>query len=66
MLPSNNFGNKITVSFCKLIPKACAGSVSELSDADPSVNNETAFQVLMGHFPSGTGINTILHYAQII
>ncbi len=37
-----------------------------LADEDPSLNDESRMQVYFGHFPSGTSLRALDHYAQIL
>ena len=51
---------------CGTIPDLCKLFESMLFTEDTSVDNTERFSVYMGHFPSGSSIKGMLHYAQIV
>lgn len=52
--------------FCADFPKVCADILAEVMDADPSVDNYDRYDVLVGHDPSGTSVQNMAHWKQIL
>jgi lysosomal acid lipase/cholesteryl ester hydrolase len=51
---------------CSALPSLCELGDYLIADEDISLDNEDRLTVYMGHFPSGTSLNCLLHYGQII
>ena len=51
---------------CGIVPQLCQSSLYLISDEDTSLLDESRSQVYFGHYPSGTSLRTIDHYAQIM
>jgi pimeloyl-ACP methyl ester carboxylesterase len=65
LLPANWLQQTSTDIICGAIPSFCLWAESFVATTDPSLDDTERFQVYMGHFPSGTSLNCILHYGQI-
>lgn len=51
---------------CGTIPALCDLGVFLVADEDTSLDDPVRLPVYLGHFPSGTSLNCLLHYAQIL
>ena len=51
---------------CGTIPALCKFGASLIADEDPSLDKTDRFTDYMGHFPSGTSLRCLIHYAQIM
>ena len=52
--------------FCGTIPQICEFGLFLISDEDPTLNDQDRTPVFLGHFPSGTSLRSLEHYAQIL
>jgi len=52
--------------FCGTIPQICEFGLFLISDEDPALNDQDRTPVFLGHFPSGTSLRSLEHYAQIL
>ena len=52
--------------FCGTVPQICEFGLFLISDEDPTLNDQDRTPVFLGHFPSGTSLRSIQHYAQIL
>jgi hypothetical protein len=55
-----------TTIACGIFPDLCNFAQVFLTSKDPSLDNTARFQVYMGHFPSGSSVQSLIHYAQLI
>lgn len=64
-LPSTWFSQNFIKLLCYLNPSVCNFVDAMFSDIDPSSNDKLAEKVFFGHFPSGSSLKAINHFAQI-
>mgnify|MGYP001806788458 CR=1 FL=1 len=64
--PANWFDTGAMRLLCGTIPALCELGDFLVADEDISLDDEKRLQVYMGHFPSGTSLRCIDHYAQNI
>ena len=50
---------------CKYFTSLCKGVLSLIADSHPDDDDMNKFVDYMGHFPSGTSLKALIHYAQI-
>jgi pimeloyl-ACP methyl ester carboxylesterase len=63
MFPANYIDTAFMKLVCGVIPELCEFGVSLLCDEDTSLDDDTRLNVYMGHFPSGTSLKCLDHYA---
>jgi len=51
---------------CGTIPALCKFGTFLIADEDTSLDNTDRLSVYLGHFPSGTSLRCLEHYAQIL
>ncbi|CDW78774.1 ab-hydrolase associated lipase region family protein [Stylonychia lemnae] len=51
---------------CGAIPQICEYALEFATDKDPSLDDVSRLQVFFGHYPSGSSVRQIDHYAQIV
>lgn len=51
---------------CGTIPALCKFGTYLIVDEDTTLDDTGRLDVYLGHFPSGTSLNCLMHYAQII
>ena len=51
---------------CTVIPAICDFGVYLIADEDTYLDNTDRLSIYMGHFPAGTSLKCLVHYAQII
>lgn len=51
---------------CGTIPELCEFGVYLICDEDVDLDDSDRLTVYMGHFPSGTSLNCLVHYGQLI
>ncbi len=51
---------------CSYVTFLCKDALSIISDFDPKDDDMDRFLVFLSHFPSGSSVNTFLHFAQSI
>ena len=61
--PANFLTTGAFRTICGTIPELCKFGDSLITDMDPSVDDTDRFAVYMGHFPSGTSLRCLTHYA---
>ncbi len=66
MFPANWFDTTFMKLACGIIPELCEFGVYLLCDEDVSLDDATRLNVYMDHFPSGSSLKSLDHYAQII
>ena len=66
MFPANYLTTGSFRLICNYIPDLCKWAESLLFTEDTSIDSTERFAVYMGHFPSGTSIKCMLHFAQIV
>jgi len=50
-------------AFCGKVPDFCNAFQTFVTTSDPKADDPDRFAVYMGHFPSGTSLQSIYHYA---
>lgn len=66
LLRDNWLTSTTTALMCNHLPHFCVLIEEMFATADPAADNLDRFQVYMGHFPNGTSVRALLHYAQDI
>lgn len=66
LFPANYLSTGAMRIICGTIPGLCELGVYLVADEDMTLNEEARTQVYLGHFPSGTSLRTLNHYAQIL
>ena len=67
MFPANWIDDTATQILCGYIPELCDFGVYLICDEDTDLDNTVRLEDYTGgHFPSGTGLYTLVHYAQIL
>lgn len=66
MLPSNYLTSTLTELMCTTVTGICVLLEEFFCTDDPEADDTDRFQVYMGHFPSGTPTQSVLHYGQNI
>jgi hypothetical protein len=51
---------------CGTLPSICKFGTYLIADEDTSLDDSDRLTVYMGHFPSGTSLNSLVHYGQIL
>mmetsp|Transcript_4994 Transcript_4994/g.3621 ORF Transcript_4994/g.3621 Transcript_4994/m.3621 type:complete len:240 (+) Transcript_4994:558-1277(+) len=64
--PANWIDSALFGLVCGLLPPICEFGVQIFADEDTSLDDSTRLNVYMGHFPSGTSLKCLDHYAQSI
>jgi len=66
-LPNSNLVKKIIPEYCKDHPKICDNFVCVLAGCEFLENiNGSRQEVIFSHFPAGTSVKNILHFAQAV
>ncbi|CDW82246.1 ab-hydrolase associated lipase region family protein [Stylonychia lemnae] len=65
LFPSNYLTTHTMDFLCDTIPKICDFSLYLITDEDLTEDDESRIQVYLGHFPSGSSLRTLNHYAQM-
>jgi gastric triacylglycerol lipase len=52
--------------FCSDFAYVCADFLKYIADADPSLDNYDRYDVLIGHDPSGTSVQNMEHWKQLL
>lgn len=60
------FETDIGVLFCADFSYVCADVLKYVMDADPSLDNYERYDVLVGHDPSGTSVQNMAHWKQML
>lgn len=55
---------KVVSAFCGKVPNFCNELQRFATTSDPNADDADRFSVYMGHFPAGTSLQSIYHYAQ--
>jgi hypothetical protein len=64
IFPDNWIDDAVFQVLCGYIPEICDFGMWLIVDEDPSLDDDTRSEdYLGGHFPSGTGLYTLVHYA---
>lgn len=67
MFPANWFDTGAMSLICGTIPQLCEFGVYLLCDEDTDLDDSTRLNDYVGgHFPAGTSLNSLIHYAQIL
>lgn len=66
ILPSPQSVHDFTTFLCEKIQSFCDGLLELLSDSNASVDDKESMLVFVSHFPSGTSIQSLMHFGQII
>lgn len=66
MFPANYLQNQFFSAVCKAFPFVCDFFIELVSDEDAGVDNQKRIGVFMGHYPAGTSLRSLDHFAQII
>ena len=61
--PANWLSTGSMRMICGIVPQLCQQSLYLISDEDTSLLDEARSQVYFGHYPSGTSLRTLDHYA---
>jgi len=66
-VPNSEIVKKVIPEFCRLNPKLCDNFVCVLCGCEFLENiNSSRQEVIFSHFPAGTSVKNILHYAQAV
>jgi len=65
-LPSTEVLREIFPEFCFLFPSICDDIMGMIAGLDRPDLNETRWPVYVSHFPSGTSVEDIVHWAQMV
>lgn len=60
------FETDVGMIFCADFPYVCADLLKYVMDADPSLDNYQRYDVLVGHDPSGTSVQNMAHWKQML
>ena len=63
MFPANWMTNTFMKLMCSVIPPLCEFGVYLICDEDVDLDDSNRLNVYMGHFPSGTSLKCLDHYA---
>ena len=66
LLDSNKSVEKLQLVICKNVGILCTGLLSLIADANVTDDDMDRFLVFVGHFPSGTSLQSLIHYADNI
>ncbi len=66
VLPSPQSVHEFTTFLCDKIQSLCDGLLELLSDSNPSVDDKERMLVFISHFPSGTSLQSLMHFGEII
>jgi lysosomal acid lipase/cholesteryl ester hydrolase len=66
ILPSPQSVHEFNSFLCEKIQTLCEGLFELLSDSNPSVDDRESMLVFISHFPSGTSLQSIMHFGEII
>lgn len=66
LFPANYLQNALMSKFCVALPSVCGVSLNQISDGDPTVNDNDVLATWLAHFPSGTSFKSLDHFGQII
>lgn len=67
LFPENYLDDLAMQLLCGYIPELCEFGVSLICDEDPSLDDSTRLEDYVGgHFPSGTSLFCLAHYAQLV
>jgi lysosomal acid lipase/cholesteryl ester hydrolase len=66
ILPSPQSVHDFNTFLCEKIQSLCEGLFELLSDSNPSVDDKQSMLVFISHFPSGTSLQSLMHFGQII
>jgi hypothetical protein len=67
ILPDYNwFQTEAGSLFCALVEHVCADAMKYVMDADPNMDNYERYDVFIGHDPSGTSLQNMFHWNQIV
>jgi hypothetical protein len=67
MFPANWFDTGAMKLICGNIPQLCEFGVYLTTDEDIDLDDKTRLNdYVAGHFPAGTSLNCLVHYAQLI
>lgn len=50
---------------CEMFEGACVNFLSLLADENPEVDNTDRFYVISSHYPGGSSLKTLKHWAQL-
>mmetsp|Transcript_19193 Transcript_19193/g.18335 ORF Transcript_19193/g.18335 Transcript_19193/m.18335 type:complete len:144 (+) Transcript_19193:86-517(+) len=64
--PANWIDNALFKLVCGVLPPICELGVYIICDEDVSLDNSDRLNVYMSHFPSGTSLKCLDHYAQLM
>lgn len=53
----------IAATVCNIVPIVCSYTIKQLADMKPELDNMEHFSVVMGHYPAGTSVNDMAHFA---
>ena len=65
-LPSINALNELISILCYKLQIVCDGILDLVADSNPGDDDQDKFDVFISHFPSGTSIKDLMHFAQNI
>ncbi len=65
-LPSIKAVNELSVILCDKLHIICSGILELIADSNPGDVDQEKFGVFLGHFPSGTSLKDLSHFAQAV
>ena len=65
MFPSNYVTSPSFILLCGTLPWVCQFGNALIADADPRVDSTLDASIYFGHFPSGSSLKCLEHYAQL-
>ena len=66
IFPANWFDSTAVKLICGVLPDLCELAVSIFADEDTSLDDEDRLSVYLSHFPAGTSLKCLDHFAQLM
>mmetsp|Transcript_2133 Transcript_2133/g.2435 ORF Transcript_2133/g.2435 Transcript_2133/m.2435 type:complete len:418 (-) Transcript_2133:81-1334(-) len=66
MFPAQYLENAVFSRVCKILPVVCDIFIQMISDEDAGLDNQKRISNFMGHYPAGTSLKSLDHFAQIV
>ena len=66
LFPANYLTTTAMKTVCGTMPKLCQGVSVLFADTNPLHDDSAYFGSYMGHNPSGTSLDAVTHYAQVM